>query len=474
MQNSSIKIEYETTHHWEEETQHGMFLSVYQFAQSIGVFKRWELLKWKMKKVTFSPLDKLKVLWASIGVGCKHTSAINDKLGKHELALSKVFGLESFPDQSQINRLLTATGAEQVEKLRETHLSLLRVHSRARQRSKWLKLANGRRILVADLDQRGVVVQGKQFELAKEGYFSHRGRRGYQLTAMFFGGQIGEVVDEYFDSGDVPMIRRLADLLRSLSKLCQQIGIDAKEVLIRSDAQLGTPAAIQLIESLGFQYLLKGLSPQKAEKLVNQCEEVFWRVKPGSQAQQRWMGDLGKIEHLDQSEEGKGRKVESRTLVQVRTEQREPTRKGKHRKRVSEAQTIIRRDYYLTSLSAEELPVEDVLMVYDDRATIERYFYDEQYALGAKQVRTHHFAGEAFFQLLVAMTNNILKWCKEKVYKKTKIEKFGLKRLINQVMQIPGRIKKNGRKWLVILPQSHHLIKQLEKSWKPLFENGVP
>ena len=119
-----------------------------------------------MKKVTFSPLDKLKVLWASIGVGCQHTSAINDELGKHEVALAQVFGLKSFPDQSQINRLLTATQTAQVEELRRSHLSLLRVHTRARQRSKWLKLANGRRVLVADIDQRGLVVQGKQFELA--------------------------------------------------------------------------------------------------------------------------------------------------------------------------------------------------------------------------------------------------------------------------------------------------------------------
>ncbi len=45
MKNSSIKIEYETTNNWAEETQHGMFLSVYRIAHSIGVFKRWEQLQ---------------------------------------------------------------------------------------------------------------------------------------------------------------------------------------------------------------------------------------------------------------------------------------------------------------------------------------------------------------------------------------------------------------------------------------------
>jgi hypothetical protein len=41
-------------------------------------------------------------------------------------------------------------------------------------------------------------------------------------------------------------------------------------------------------------------------------------------------------------------------------------------------------------------------------------------------------------------------------------------------MQIPGRIKKEGRKWLVVFPRSRYLIKQLEKSWKPLMGGGVP
>lgn len=473
MYNSSINIEYETTTDWEAETHHGMFLSLYQFVQQLGVFKKWDQISWKMKKVTYRPVDKLKVLWASIAVGCHHTSQINDQLGKHERALAKVFGLESFPDQSQINRLLTATTAQQVEELREIHLSLLCERSKARYRRTWTKLANGRRILVADLDQRGLTVQGKQFELAREGYFSHRGRRGYQLTAMFFGGAIGEVVDEYFDAGDVQMIRRLSDLLESLAGVCRKLGIKREEVVIRSDAQLGTAAAIKQIQAYGFGYLIKGLSPQRAKNLVNQCQEVFWQVKAASQNRRRWLADMGNIEHYDMSKEGRGGKVCCRTVVQVKCERVEPTGKGKHRKRVRQAQTVTRHDYYLTSLNAAELPLEEVLWVYDDRATIERYFYDEQYAMGAKQVRTHHFAGEAFFELLVALTNNLLKWYKKKVYKRTPIERFGLKRLINQVMQIPGKIRKEGQKWKVIVPQTHYLIKQLAKSWRPMMESEV-
>jgi hypothetical protein len=105
-------------------------------------------------------------LLASILTGCQHTVEINDSLGAHEKALAQAMGLDRFPDQSQVNRLLHATEAAHVEQWREAHLELLADNSRAGARCRWLKLANGEQMLVADIDQRALVVQGKQFELA--------------------------------------------------------------------------------------------------------------------------------------------------------------------------------------------------------------------------------------------------------------------------------------------------------------------
>ena len=122
----------------------------------------------------------------------------------------------------------------------------------------------------------------------------------------------------------------------------------------------------------------------------------------------------------------------------------------------------------MTDLTKEQLPVAQLLPVYDDRATIERYFYDEQYSLGAQQVRTKHFQGEALFQLLVATTNNILRWMQHRVFRKTELERLGLGRLIRQAMQIPARIFHLGCKWIVQLPAQHHLVSLLARSWPAL------
>ena len=136
-------------------------------------------------------------------------------------------------------------------------------------------------------------------------------------------------------------------------------------------------------------------------------------------------------------------------------------------------QREVKVDYILTDLDEEQLPVEKVLETYNDRPTIERYFYDEQYSLGARQVRTRHFAGEAMFQFLVATTNNMLRWLKHSTFKGTVLERMGVGRLIHQGMQIPARVRKWGEKWIIEMPAQHTLVKQLLKSWNEIIMTEV-
>lgn len=121
----SIKVQFQTTTEWDEITSNGLLLAAWQFADKCGAFKKWEKISYRMKKVRYTPSDKLKTLWCSIVTGCQHTVEINNNLGTHEKALARAIGLERFPDQSQINRLLKATEASQVEQWRKAHMELL-------------------------------------------------------------------------------------------------------------------------------------------------------------------------------------------------------------------------------------------------------------------------------------------------------------------------------------------------------------
>jgi Transposase DDE domain group 1 len=474
MRDSKIELEFRATGDWQESTAHGLLVEAYRHAEGLKLFEKLESsLNLRMKKVRYHWTDKLKTLWASVVVGCQHTSEINDRLGAHEQACAAMFGMERFPDQSQVNRLLCAFGEQHLEEWRRVHMQLLCERSLARSRSRWLCLNGRKRMLAIDLDQRAIVAHGKEYELAKVGYMGRRrrGYRGYQLSVAFIGGGIGEVLDEYFDSGDVSLSQRLDELLKSIGEFCQRTGIAADEVLIRADSTLGSPSSIRKIKAAGFHYLLKGKAANRARRLNEKAvtaEKIFWRVKGGEDGHRRWMCDLGEIEHIDQGKEHQGEVESARTLLMAREELAVEPAGARGGRRKKKPERVVKIDYFLTDLTAEELPLEQLLYLYDDRATIERYFYDEQYSLGAKHLRTHHFAGAAVFQYLVATTNNLLRWLQHSSFKGTELEKMGLGRLVNKAMQIPARIKRWGRRWIVELPQQHYIVKQLSKSWSQL------
>jgi len=101
-------------------------------------------------------------------VGCAHTKAINETLGQ-EVAAANYLGIHRFPDQSQINRYLTRFTAANVSELGAVQAQVLRQQSQARR-------AAG--LLVVDIDQCGVVANGKTYEFHRKGYFPASARRG--------------------------------------------------------------------------------------------------------------------------------------------------------------------------------------------------------------------------------------------------------------------------------------------------------
>jgi hypothetical protein len=125
-------------------------------------------------------------------------------------------------------------------------------------------------------------------------------------------------------------------------------------------------------------------------------------------------------------------------------------------------------DYFLTDLNYKQLPLDLLLPTYYQRSTIERYFYDECYSLGARQIRTHHFAGAALFQFLVATTYNLLHWMKHKLFKDTPLGILGISTIVHQAMQIPGRLLKTTSGWIVELPSQHYSLKKLLRHWNSL------
>src|ERR1051325_6973427 len=371
MRHSTLSPLFQATDDFEDFTAHGLLVAAHRSASDFGFFSSIPpFLSLSMKKIDYSWVDKLSTLWASLVVGCDHTVEINSTLGPQERAAAALFGLERFPDQSQCNRLLHAFCPEHIPQFRRLHLHLLVEHSRARKRRLWARLANTQPVLFLDLDQRGLSVSSTRFELAAKGYFGRkRSRFGYQLSLAFFGGQVGEVLDEYLDPGNTPAAARVEDLLEAAAEFCRRTAIAPHHLVVRGDAQYGTAEIIEKISARGFHYLLKGKSSQRARRLLERVpdEALFHLVENGANRDPAWMVDLGPLDLTTKRTPSDASTLPPRRLFVdppfFAPTPRPPAPKARPRRKAdgTDRKRVRKVDALLTDLEPHLLPIDRVL-----------------------------------------------------------------------------------------------------------------
>jgi hypothetical protein len=278
----------------------------------------------------------------------------------------------------------------------------------------------------------------------------------------FLGGPVGEVLDEFLDPGATPAHARVEQMLESLERMRRAWKLEAHQIVLRGDAQYGTPAIIAKVEAYGFGYLFKGINTKRAAKLGSDLDETAWHeVSPRAEGEPRWAADLGERVFTSRAE-GHRPKLEASVPGPRRPGPTTRARRAHEPKATRTCYAML-----MTKLSAEQMPVAMALDSYDDRATIERYFRDEHCALGARSVRTHKAAGAAVFQWMVAMTNNLLRWMRGQYFAKTPLEHYGLERLVRRAFQIPARLIREAGRLRVILPERHLLVATLVNALSP-------
>src|SRR5215471_2327903 len=215
----------------EDESVSAFLMMVMDYGREIGLYGLLaNKLKIAMKQVKYSLVNKAQTVIASLVMGCGHTKAINEVL-EREGAAASYLGLSRFPEQSQINRYLTRFNQENVQQLGQVHLEMLVGQSRARQAVGWL---------VVDIDQCGLVANGKTYEFKRKGYFPRkRGEEGYQVSAAYLGAY-DEAIQVYLDPGNVHCSQRLGDLLRD-TDCALSADSPALKVIYRLDADYDTP-----------------------------------------------------------------------------------------------------------------------------------------------------------------------------------------------------------------------------------------
>lgn len=373
-----------------------------------------EHLRVKMKVVRYTVLQKVQTLVASILLGCPHTSAINHRMVPDQVA-AREWGMERFPDQSQVNLFLNRMTAENIAQLRLAHQDLIRSHSLLRSAPQ----------VVVDFDQTGLRVTGKTYELAEKGYFPRRrGARGYQLSAALASaeGYQPEAIANYLDPGNVLGPTRLADLLQATLAVFQQRG---PQLVIRLDAGYGLPSTLETLQAAEVGFVLKWRSPGVAKRIVLE-HQLQWQRHTETVRVAKGPAHLG-----------------ARSVICA----------------VKGELTML-----LTNLDWNPRALFDF---YNQRQTIEAFFKAGKHVYGMANLRSRRFLAISAFLGFVFLTHNLLVWTKAAIFAGTRLVATHTRELVEKIIRVPAFLVRHPGGLRLELPDVGVLARELREALSP-------
>ncbi len=403
----------------DDETVSAFLMMVFEYGREIGLYGLLiSRLRIAMKEVKYSLVNKAQTVIASLVMGCGYTKAINETL-EPERAAASYLGLERFPDQSQINRYLTRFSEENVKQLGDIQLEMLVRQSRARHAVGWL---------VVDIDQCGLVANGKTYEFKRKGYFPRkRGEEGYQMSAAYLGAD-DEALQLYLDPGNVHCSQRLADLLRDTDYVLAQDN-PALKVIYRLDAGYDTPTNRRLLLNHSGYFLLKAHDTRLARKLAQQVPLQDWipvdELVHGTE-----------LEPLD----GYRRLLYEFYLPNGGLE------------------------YFLiyTNLPADEFGIQRCFSFYNERQTVEAFFAQSRHVYNIQNLRSRKFNAIYAFLRFVFLTHNLIHWTKLAHFAQTELAQATTRTLVQHIARVRARWSWYGTFNLFILPSNRWATLLLE------------
>lgn len=401
-----------------EETASAWLVSLLKFACETEYFKDLEDFKLPMIKKDYTIYQKLMTLISSIAVGCESTNDINERLHPEKVA-ANMLGMERFPDQSQINRLLQAMDEISIQQLKQIHHDIFMKHSHS---------VSSEEEIVVDFDQTGLIANGKSYECASKGYFPKKNNQsGYQASAAF-AGKSSETVALFLDTGSTHCKNHVDGLLTAtLSKFRDHLLMG--KLIIRVDSGYGSMETIEKLKSIPkLLFLAKGYSTRQSANLAKDVKlDEYTKADEGV-----WVYEFPSKDGL--------RVV----LVQILT---------KHGKLVY--------SHLITNIPKEKMSAVELFHFYNQRQTIEAFFKTAKNVYGIKNLRTRKFYGIYAFLWLVFMTHNFIENAKTLLFAETTLANTGMKVLVKRVGNIRALVERSIDGIKVIIPTFTKLAKQL-------------
>jgi len=345
-----------------------------------------------------NPVNAIYDLWVGILAGCEVVSQVNTTIRADPL-LARAWGREQFHEQSTIARVLDACTSLQVRQMREANEAILH----------WLGQAHrhdfSRSLLRVDIDLSGLPAS-KRAEGSTKGYFSGR-RNSYGRQLVRIGAtDYREVVASLLYPGTQTSLASLQPAVLTLERVLYLDLLRRQRTLIRLDGGFGSDDNLAWLLNRSYQLIAKGYSGKRAAAYARQVRHWI-EVRPG----EKWVA----LSPVQLAFPVPTQTVAVRWLT--------PKRRWRHAL------------YITTDLNAT--PVE-VVETYDDRGAGEVEIQTDHMGLLLRRRRKRSFAAQEMLVLLNDLAHNWLAWLHAWVLQDTPFKSFGPKRIIRDLLSIPG------------------------------------
>lgn len=379
------------------------------------------------KTVAYTPFDKLSDCFIGILAGAKGIQDINRVL-REDPALQAAFGRAACAEQSTIQDTLDACMSCSVAQMEAAMTQIFRLHSQAYRHD------FTQEYLLLDVDLTGNPC-GPKAACATKGYFAGQKNRAGRQLGRVLATPYQEIVVERLYEGTVQLTSALQPLMAAAEETLSLNAEQRARTIVRVDSGGGSVDDVNWLLSRGYQVLCKDYSAQRAKKLA--------------QSVKRWYPDPQEV----------GREVgivEEAATAYVRPVVRMAVRYRKRNGQLGVEVLIcsVPREEILRRVRPPKRTVgathTDLLAttyLYDGRGGgCETSFKGDKQGLGMTKRNKKRMEAQKMLVQLGALAHNVLVWSKGWLLPAApRLEKYGIMRLVRDVMGILGRVEQDAR-----------------------------
>jgi hypothetical protein len=379
-----------------------------------------EQVKVRQKVVKYRPSEKMLDAFINIISGGERMVEVNTRVRSDE-GLQRAFGREGCAEQSVVSTTLNRCTKENVAQMQVALAKVYQQHSRGYHH-------DYRQWQVLDVDMSGLVA-GRQAEGATKGYFSRRkGVRGRQLGRVT-ASRYDEIIFQKLYPGKVQLENSLQELLIEAANVLELDEQQRAHTVIRVDGGGGRDADINWLLEQGYALLAKAHNWQRCRKMAERVSTWFSDKKEAGR-QAGWVTVPHKYDR------------ETRQVVV-----RKRKENGKWQLSLLVTNLPDAALFELARLPQCKSPTPEQLLwaivyAYDLRSGgIETSFRQSKEGLHIHHRNKRRFDAQEMLLLLAQLAQNVLLWFRRRLAKHvTRWRRFGLKRLLHEVLAIPGRL----------------------------------